>query len=107
VYIRNFDGAFLYLIQNLANENWQLVLKYDWYDPNTNVSGEEIGSPTTNFTRADVKFSTLGIGLTRYFSENLKMLAYYDVVRNEKAALDGFYTDRDDNILTIRMQLKF
>ena len=107
VYIRNFDGAFIYFIQNLVNENWELVLKYDWYDPNTNVSGEEIGTTNTNFTVADIKFSTLGIGLTRYFSENLKVLAYYDVVRNEKTVLDGFYTDRNDNILTIRMQLKF
>ena len=107
VYIRNFDGAFIYLIQNIVNENWQVVIKYDWYDPNTKVSGGEIGSANTNFTVADIRFSTLGMGLTRYLSEDLKLLAYFDIVRNEKTKMNGYATDRPDNILTIRMQLKF
>jgi hypothetical protein len=106
-YIRKFDGAFFYLLQNIVNENWELMVKYDWYDPNHEVAKLEIGKPGTNFTSADIKFATLGIGLTRYFTESLKILAYYDVVKNEKTALTGFSSDAKDNIFTLRMQLRF
>jgi len=106
-YIRNFDAVFFYFLQNIINEKWELMIKYDWYDPNTKVSENEIGKTGTNLTSTDIKFSTLGIGLTRYFSGHLKFLAYYDIVRNEKTALTDFDSDSNDNIFTIRMQLRF
>jgi hypothetical protein len=81
------------------------MAKYDWYDPNTKAQKKEIGA--TNLTSADIKFSTLGVGLTRYFSGNLKVLAYYDMVRNENTLLPGFTSDIRDNIFTLRMQVRF
>ena len=36
-YLRNIDGAFIYFLQNIVNEKWELMAKYDWYDPNTKV----------------------------------------------------------------------
>src|SRR5664279_1519636 len=33
-YIRKFDGAYFYFLQNFVNSKNQLVIKYDWYDPN-------------------------------------------------------------------------
>lgn len=104
-YIRNFDGAFFYFLQNIINHRWEVMAKYDWYDPNTKVEKKEIGA--TNLTSADIKFSTLGIGLTRYFTDNLKVLAYYDIVRNENTVLPGFTSDSKDNIFTLRMQVRF
>lgn len=104
-YIRNFDGAFFYFLQNIINEKWELMAKYDWYDPNSKAEKKEIG--TTNLTSADIKFSTLGLGLTRYFSDNLKLLAYYDIVRNENTLLPGFTSDIKDNVFTLRMQVRF
>jgi hypothetical protein len=104
-YIRGFDGAFFYFLQNIINEKWELMAKYDWYDPNTKAEKQEIG--TTNLTSADIKFSTLGFGITRYFSGNLKVLAYYDVVRNENTLLPGFTSDIKDNVFTLRMQVRF
>jgi hypothetical protein len=106
-YLRNFDGAFFYFLQNLGNDKNELIVKYDWYDPNTKVSSSDIGKAGTNLTPADIKFSTLGIGLTHYFSSNLKVLAYYDMVRNEKTALAGYTGDIKDNIFTFRFQIKF
>ena len=106
-YIRNFDGAFFYFLQNIINENWELVLKYDWYDPNTKVAAGDIGKGGTNLTAADIKYSTLGAGITRYFSGNLKLLAYYSFVRNEKTALNGYTEDLPDDVFTFRMQLRF
>jgi hypothetical protein len=104
-YIRNFDGAFLYFLQNIINQKWELMAKYDWYDPNTKAEKKEIGA--TNLSSADIKFSTLGFGITRYFTGNLKVLAYYDIVRNENTLLPGFTSDSRDNIFTLRMQVRF
>ena len=106
-YVRKFDGAFFYFLQNVINEKWQAMVKYDWYDPNTEVTGSEVGKAGANFTSADIKYSTLGVGLTRYFTGNLKILAYYDIVRNEKCSLPGYNSDVMDNIFTLRMQLRF
>ena len=83
------------------------MAKYDWYDPNTKVSGDAIGKPGNNLTVADIRYGTLGLGLTRYFSGNLKFLAYYDIVRNETTILPGFTEDLKDNIFTFRVQLRF
>jgi len=104
-YIRNFDGAFFYFLQNIVNEHWELMAKYVWYDPNVKAKGKEIGA--TNLTEADIRFSTLGFGITRYFSDNLKVLAYYDLVKNENTLVTGFDSDIRDNIFTLRMQVKF
>ena len=104
-YIRKFNGAFFYFIQSIVNRQWEFVAKYDWYDPNTGVKQTEINSG--QFTNADVKYATLGFGFTHYFNDNLKALAYYNMVRNEKTALTGYQQDRKDNIFTFRMQLRF
>ena len=106
-YIRNFDGAFIYFLQNIISDKWELMAKYDWYDPNTKVAERELGKTGTNLTRADVRYDTYGVGLTHYFNNNLKILAYYDIVHNEKTDLPGYTEDRDDNVFTLRMQLRF
>ncbi len=106
-YIRNFDGAFFYFLQNIINDKWELMVKYDWYDPNTDVKAEEIGKPNTNLTGADIKYSTLGVGFTRYINDHLKVLLYYDMVQNEKTAMTGYDHDLKDNIFTCRLQMRF
>jgi hypothetical protein len=106
-YIREFDGAFLLFLQNIGNDKNEIMLKYDWYDPNRNVAGTDIGKSGANLTEADIKFSTLGVGFTHYFTEDLKFLVYYDIVSNEKTQLDGFTSDNKDNVFTARFQLRF
>jgi hypothetical protein len=106
-YIRDFDGAFIYFLQNIINEKWELMAKYDWYDPNTKVEELEIGKAGTNLTPADIKYATIGFGLTHYFTDNLKLLGYYARVRNEKTALTGYTTDVHDDVFTMRIQLRF
>jgi hypothetical protein len=106
-YVRQFDGAFFYLLQTIVNEKNEIVLKYDWYDPNTKVSSREIGKAGANLTEADIKFSTIGIGFNRYINKNLKALVYYDFVSNESTQLGGFADDIKDNTFTLRVQLSF
>ncbi|MBA2498592.1 MAG: porin [Chitinophagaceae bacterium] len=106
-YIRHFDGAFFYFLQNIINDKWQLMLKYDWYDPNTDISKTDIGKTGSNLSLTDVRYDTYGMGFTRYFTNKLKVLVYYDIVRNEKTSLSGFTSDVKDNIFTCRVQMMF
>lgn len=106
-YIRNFDGAFLYFLQNIINEKWEVMVKYDWYDPNTKVAGSQIGKNGTRLTEADIRYATLGMGLTHYISDNLKALVYYERVRNEGTSLQDLQSDVEDNVFTFRIQLRF
>lgn len=106
-HIRNFNGAYIYLLQHIVNTKNQLIIKYDWYDPNTRVSGNEIGAPGGNFTGANVKYQTIGFGYLNYLTENVKLLLYYARVINERTQLAGFTTDIKDDVFTCRLQFRF
>ena len=106
-YVRHFNGAFFYFLQNIINSKHQLVLKYDWYDPNTKVQKLEIGKAGTNLTSADIKFSTVGIGYVYQFNPQTKIIFYYDIVRNEVTQLSGFTSDQLDDVFTCRLQFRF
>ncbi|MBO9731583.1 MAG: porin [Chitinophaga sp.] len=107
LYIRNFDGAYLYFLQHLGSDQHQLVVKYDWYDPNKKVSGKQIGEPGAGLTAADIRYNTWGVGYLYYANEHLKFMFYYDWVTNESTQLEGYKEDLKDNVLTCRMQYRF
>ncbi|MCE9539884.1 MAG: hypothetical protein K8R85_11795 [Bacteroidetes bacterium] len=104
---RNFNGAYFYFVQTIGRSKFQVVAKYDWYDPNVKISGTEIGKTGTNTKIADIRFDTYGFGITYNMNTNLKFVAYYDLVNNEKTLVSGYRSDIKDNVLTIRMQFKY
>ena len=106
-YVRHFDGAFFYFLQNIVNTKHQLILKYDWYDPNIKVAKTEIGKAGTNLTAADIKFSTLGFGYVYHFNPQTKITFYYDIVNNELTNISGATADQKDDIFTCRLQFRF
>ena len=106
-YIRPFSGAYFYFLQNILNTRHQLMVKYDWYDPNSTVKGVEIGAAGTNFHSADVRYDTWGFGYIYYMTESLKWVFYYAKVKNEKTQLAGFTEDIADNVFTLRLQFRF
>lgn len=106
IYTRNFNGAYIYFTQNIMQTKHQIVVKYDWYDPDTEVEGDKIKS-ASKFTSADIKYSTIGFGYIYHWDHNVKFMVYYDMVTNENTKLTGFTRDVKDNVLTIRMQYKF
>lgn len=106
-YARKFNGAYFYFLQHLFSPDHQLVVKYDWYDPNTGVKGKDIGAPASNFSAADIKYNTLGIGYIYYITPNVKSMLYYSMVKNEATQLAGFTRDVKDNLLTMRLQFRF
>ena len=107
VYRRNFNGGFFYFLQNIINEKHQLLFKYDWYDPNTKIKENEIGSNGTNFSTADISYTTIGVGYAYYFNDHIKLVTYYDIVRNKATQLADYNMDLKDNILTCRLQFRF
>ena len=106
-YARKFNGAYFYLLQHIFNEQHQLLVKYDWYDPNTSVKGREVGAPGSNFSAADIKYSTLGVGYIYYITPNVKSVLYYAMAKNETTGLPGFTNDVKDNVFTARLQFRF
>ena len=113
LYVRNFRGWYLTYIQNIGLKN-ELLVKYDVLDPNTDVDGSDIGASASNgLTQADLRYSTLGLGWIYHWDANVKFVAYYDMVNNEKVnaaaagSLASFGNDVKDNVLTLRMQYKF
>ena len=106
-FVRHYDGVFLLFLQNIINAKHQLLLKYDWYDPNIKVKDLEIGKPGTNLTTADVKFSTLGMGYVFHMNPQTKVILYYDFVKNETTQITGYTADLKDNIFTCRLQFRF
>jgi hypothetical protein len=106
-YVRHYDGVFLLFLQNIINAKHQLLVKYDWYDPNIKVKELEIGKAGTNLTAADVKFSTVGVGYVYYMNSQTKLTLYYDFIKNEVTQIAGYTTDLKDNVFTCRLQFRF
>lgn len=106
-YVRKFSGAYFYLLQNLGSTHHQIAIKYDWYDPNTAVKGDEIGKAGTNINAANIKYTTLGFGYIYILANNAKLILWYDKITNEKTNITGYTSDLKDNIFTFRMQFRF
>jgi hypothetical protein len=107
LYIRQFNGAIFYFIQSIVNKKHQVVLKYDWFDPNTKISGNQIGAAGSNMKAADIKYSTFGVGYNYYMSDNIRWVFYYDRIINENTQLAGFKNDIRDDLFTCRLQFRF
>jgi hypothetical protein len=112
-YVRPFNGAYFYFVQNIFRSRHQLVFKYDWYDPNIKVKGKDIGLPGTNTGTGDIRFDTYGAGYIFRATDNVRLMAYYDFVRNEKTSVEGedstedYRKDLKDDVLTLRLQYRF
>lgn len=106
-YNRTFNGAYLYFVWGILQSKHQVIVKYDWFDPNTKVQGDEINSAKKH-SGADVKYSTLGLGWAYRWDNNVKLTAYYDLVKNETSAnLASINKDLKDNVFTLRLQFRF
>ena len=117
LYIRNFSGGYVYFIQSIGQSKSQLVLKYDWLDPNTKVKGSDIlaksaAGKSTALGIPDVKYSTIGIGWNYRFNSQVKFMAYYEIVTNEYTRLStpglngtlDTTKDLKDNVFTLPVQ---
>lgn len=105
---RPFIGYFFYLIQDIGTSPFSAVLKYDAYDPNTKIKGNEVGITDAFTSKTDLAQSTVGIGGIYNFNKHIRLQAYYELNFNEKSNLvKGYEKDRKDDVLTVRLQYKF
>lgn len=110
VYLRNFTGGNFYLVHNIKNTKHQLVVKYDWYDPNTHVSTQQIAAAGSKTGIQDLMFHTWGFGWNYKFDANVKVMLNYEIVRNETSShltKTNYVADLKDNIFTARVQYRF
>lgn len=105
-YIRKMSGGYVHFIQDIADTKHSITIKYDWFDPNTEISGSQIGIGKKT-GKADIAYSTLGLGYLYRMNNNIRIMAYYDMVLNEKTKLKNYMNDLADNLVTVRVQYKF
>ncbi|MDR0437027.1 MAG: OprO/OprP family phosphate-selective porin [Bacteroidales bacterium] len=107
-YIRPFSGWYVILVQDLGELPFSAVLKYDVYNPNTKVEGDDIGLTNSGTSRTDVTTSTFGFGALWRISPALRLQAFYEIPQNETSKnVSGFEKDRKDSFFTLRLQYKF
>jgi len=101
---RNFEGWYAAWIQNFT-DMFQTVVRYDEYDPNTDVSGTSI-TKAKGFTTNDIKYDDWGLGLNYIYNPNLKFLAWVTIPTNETTGLAGYTDSYSGTVYTFRMQVK-
>jgi phosphate-selective porin len=94
--IKNFSGFYIYFIKNIGPKN-QFVAKYDYYDPNTNLSSDAAVK--------DVYYKTLTLAWQYYLNDFIRISLNYEMPKNEINAT--YPVDLKDNTLGIRVQAKF
>ena len=121
MYMRKISGGYVILVQDLGRSPFSAVVKYDWYNPNRDVSGNDIAVAGSGTTTGDITRSVFGSGINWRINPALKLTAYYDIVRNEttenlKDTKDakGIITsygyegsNRKSDVFTLRLQYKF
>lgn len=103
-YIRKFYGGYVYFIQRIAKSKHELVFKYELYDPNTQASALIGINPGSTLTKAELKYIMLGFGYNCYINSHVKMMLYYNNVKNE---ITNKFADYMDDVFTIRLQYRF
>lgn len=106
LYTRPFDGAYFYYLQHIANIKNIAIIKYDWYDPNRAIAGQQV-SASNGFSAADIKFNTVGFGYLRVLNAHTKLTLFYDWITNEETNVTGYKSDALDNVFTCRLQFRF
>ncbi len=160
---KSFAGWYVYLVKNIGKRN-QIAVRYDWYNPNTKVAADQIGtakydaskttldpkpvktyaggdpvvasvsSTNTVYTSklssgtSDIPYGTWTFAYSYYFTDNIKFMIAYEMPMNQKVGtvgangsgnvlssytVNGVTSNYDysnvikQNVLTVRMQVKF
>jgi len=117
-YMRKLDGGYVILTQDLGKLPFTAVVKYDWFNPNTGVSGNDIAKPLTDEETVagdksangtgnygDISKSNVGLGLIWRINPALRLTAYYDIAGNEKTENIKNSYNKDANGEDIKSQI--
>lgn len=119
LYVRNTLGWYAAYVQNIG-KSFQTVVRYDVYDPNTDVSEDEIGDKNANnkkgnaTSKSDIGYGNWYFGLNWFATGNLKFTVGYDLVANETSknlnapkSADNFSEEIKDDVVTLQGQFAF
>ncbi len=133
--IRNAMGFYVTTVLNpiAIIPQLQLVYRFDYFDPNTDVSGNKVDA-VNGFSSTDIAYTTNTIGVNWFVTGNLRLSLAYDIIANETTSapsMDGYagdakrtvaqaatkgglYTAKndfskniDENQLTLRLQVMY
>ncbi|MDD5150555.1 MAG: porin [Flavobacterium sp.] len=96
--VKEFKGFYTQLIKNIGKSN-QAVLKFDMFDPNKNISGNEVSN------KSDLKYSAWSFSWQYFFDENVKIVAGYSIPKHESTT--NIADAGKKNTFTLRLQAKF
>jgi phosphate-selective porin len=94
--VKNFKGLYIYMIKNIGPKN-QFVARYDYYDPNSKLSG--------NAAMNDVYYKTLTLAWQFYLNNTIRISLNYEIPGNEVNTT--YPADLKDNVFGVRIQAKF
>ncbi|WP_026474392.1 porin [Alkaliflexus imshenetskii] len=107
-YIRQLEGGYAMLLHKISGTKHTLMVKYDWFDPNTKVSSDDLGRSNSRLSKTEVAYTNMALGWIYDVDSNIRITAYYDMPKNETSQnLAGYNKDLKDNTFTLRMQYKF
>ena len=105
IYVRQFSGYYVQLVQDIGRSKHSFVAKYDAYDPNTKLAKDECQ------TKGDVAYSSVGLGWLFRANKNLRVMCYYEINSNEKIHNnligEKYAKNIKDDVFTLRLQYKF
>ncbi|WP_165044837.1 hypothetical protein [Dysgonomonas sp. ZJ709] len=105
-YIRNFTGGSFIVVQDIGKLPISIFSRIDWYDPNNQVEGNNIGLNGTSKT--DIAYKTFGIGTLWKYNRDLELNVYYEWIRNETSLnLLEYKDDRKDNVFTFSILYRY
>ncbi len=101
-YERNFNGYYLYYVQNLGKSDFQTILKAAYYDFNTKANKDNA------MNRFDLAYQNYGFGLIWNPTKNVRLSAFYDwYINEESTTVEGYDRQVPNDVLTVRMQVSF
>lgn len=122
LYQREVLGWYATYVQNIG-KTFQTVVRYDVYDPNTSVEGDDIGKPTADgkkiangTSKADLAYYTWYFGLNTFLNGNTKLSIGYNLVENETTSskllwsavpVNNFTEEINDDEITVRLQFAY
>ncbi|MHC1706387.1 MAG: hypothetical protein AB9842_02570 [Bacteroidales bacterium] len=100
-YQNKFQGYYIYLLKNIGNKH-QFALRYDFYDPNTDLSGDEVGK-----TKYDKSFSNSTTNTLISQQGNQTVIYKNKVVNSMTEKLSSGKSDLAYSTLTFAWQYYF
>lgn len=111
LYLRNFNGVIFYVSQTIKHKinghpvSHDFTVKFDWYNPNTQIASKNLSTVNdTKVSGADVLYRTVGFGYVFHPADYVKLVIWYDLVKNPSTNITNYGSDLKDNVLTIRTQ---